>query len=483
MSSRYFHLCRPGKAPGRASALLVFAAGVLLPALAASAQVRQTGVDIYEEQLRVRLDQQVPTAREVGLDYGGWFNFAVFDYDDAAAARTRTLRQFQLRGWASVNVQGVHRGYVRGLLAWDDWKGHDNTIAGRGDTFDDELERAWYLFDFGQLLFNQTGQQPPVAFKVKVGRDFATIGTAFVLAIPLDMVQFNIDTANWRFMTLLGKTKKDTNNIDDSARVAHHMDRCFFGAELAYRGLDNHEPFVYFLTQQDHTSPASADAAQSYDYSSRYLGVGSTGTVVSPDLRYRAEAVGEWGKTYSENMLTDQDRICAWALDAGLEYLPMVRMRPKLTAEYMFGSGDSDRRLSANSTVGGNRAGTKDEAFNAFGFRDTGIAFAPRVSNIHIYTAGASFFPLEKHELFRKMEIGTKIFLYHKAKAGGPISDTTATKGTRWLGWEWDVFCDWRLTSDLAWTIRYGLFRPGAAFGPSANSGRHMLYTGVIFSF
>ena len=46
-------------------------------------------------------------------------------------------------------------------------------------------------------------------------------------------------------------------------------------------------------------------------------------------------------------------------------------------------------------SIGGNRAGTRDRAFNAFGFRDTGIALSPRVSNIHIYSAGGSFFPFE----------------------------------------------------------------------------------------
>ena len=60
--------------------------------------------------------------------------------------------------------------------------------------------------------------------------------------------------------------------------------------------------------------------------------------------------------------------------------------------------GCRDRRLSTNSTIGGNLAGTPDNAFNAFGFRDTGLAFAPRVSNLHMFMVGASFFPLEEME-------------------------------------------------------------------------------------
>ena len=128
----------------------------------------------------------------------------------------------------------------------------------------------------------------------------------------------------------------------------------------------------------------------------------------------------------------------------------------------------------------GNAGGTSDNAFNAFGFRDTGLAFAPRISNLHVYTLGASLYPLEQHKLFEKLEVGSKVFFYHKSSSG-PVSDTTITSDSRWLGWEWDVFCNWRLTSDLSWTIRYGAFMPGGAF--EDNSCRQFLMTGINLSF
>jgi muconolactone delta-isomerase len=257
----------------------------LVAAQQARGQDKRTGLDVYEEELRVRLDEQVPMAREFGLDAGGWFNFALFDYDDAGAHKERTLRQFQLRGWASMNIQGVHRAYVRGLIAWDDWNSGDSPIFGRGDEREEEIERAWYRFDLGQMLLNQTGQEPPVAFRFGVGRDFSTIGTAFVLSLPLDKVQFELDVRDWQFMALLGKTVKGSRNIDDSERVATHQDRCFFGVQLAYRGFSRHRPFVYYLGQWDQTSPSSPDPNQSYDYTSHYVGLGSTGTILLPGLR------------------------------------------------------------------------------------------------------------------------------------------------------------------------------------------------------
>jgi hypothetical protein len=166
--------------------------------------------------------------------------------------------------------------------------------------------------------------------------------------------------------------------------------------------------------------------------------------------------------------------------DAALEYYFQTDMHPKLTAEYLYASGDRDRATSATSTVGGNLIGTRDNAFNAFGFRDTGLAAAPKMSNLNLYSLGGGFFPLEKMELFRKMEIGTKVFFYQKPSTG-PISDTSATKDHRWVGWEWDVYCDWRITSDVIWTIRYGNFFPGSAY-PDRDC-RGFLYTAVTFSF
>ena len=458
--------------------LLAAGVAVLLPAAWAAGQ--DNGRTVYDEQLRLRLDEQVAAAREIGLDAGGWFSFAVFNYNDTTVRKTRTLRQYQIRGWASVDVHGVHKGYVRGMLGWDDWNSGRNP-SGRGDEDAEEVERAWYQFDLGQIHRNRTGQEPPLAFKIKVGRQYATIGTGLALAMPLDMIRMDLAASQWEMMALLGKTRRHSANLDSSANVATRQKRSFWGIEVKYTGLEGHRPFAYFLSNEDHTTPKPRDATQSYAYDSRYVGVGSTGNVLLPNLRYQVEAVGEWGKTYSEVVTSGRDRIEAMAVDAMLEYFFNAPTHPRVSVEYLWGSGDGNRRASSTSTVGGNQAGSPDHAFNAFGFRDTGLAFNPAVSNMHIYQIGASFFPFEQHKLLKKMEVGTKTFFYHKCSPNGAISDTTGTNTSRWVGWEWDVYCDWRITSDLSWTIRYGAFRPGAAF--ANNSCRRFLYTGVTLSF
>ena len=80
------------------------------------------------------------------------------------------------------------------------------------------------------------------------------------------------------------------------------------------------------------------------------------------------------------------------------------------------------------------------------------------------------------------MEVGTKAFLYHRSASSGAISDVTATNdNATCAGWEWDVYADWRITSDLSWTIRYGAFFPGRAFDD--RSCRQFLMTAVILNF
>ena len=318
---------------------------------------------------------------------------------------------------------------------------------------------------------------------VKVGRDYYTIGTALTLALPLDAVQVTAHWKNWQVTGLFGMTLHDTPNIDDSDAVSDHMDRQFWGGELRYKGFSRHEPFAYFLLQRDHTGADYKSATQAYHYDSNYVGIGSSGSILSPHLRYETELVFECGRSFAEGVSDTTERIDAMAFDLLLEYLFPTKMHPKASFEYLFGTGDRNRRLSSTSTVGGNMTGTPDHAFNAFGFRDTGLAFGPDMANLHIFSGGVSVFPLEDHgRWFKKMEIGTKVFFYMKHRNSGAISDTTAVNASSWVGWEWDVFCNWRVTSDVSWTIRYGIFAPGEAFGGNKDS-RHFLYSGLTYSF
>ncbi|MEE8367808.1 MAG: hypothetical protein V3S30_05780, partial [Thermoanaerobaculia bacterium] len=135
------------------------------------------------------------------------------------------------------------------------------------------------------------------------------------------------------------------------------MDRNFYGIELRHIGLDRHEPYIYYLFQRDHTDEWGRDPTLEYTYHSNYLGVGSSGSLLATNLRYSFEFVFESGESSPRTLTGRREDIHAMALDALVEYFFDAPGRPRIEFEYLWGSGDRDRTVSATSTVGGNTAG------------------------------------------------------------------------------------------------------------------------------
>jgi len=459
-------------------------AAAVVTVVSSQGLAQPTASRVYDEQLRASLDQFDPETRENSVDYGGWLNVAFFNYDDAVARTERQMQRYEARVWASMNLAGVHKFYVRGLASYDDWAG------GRHGDYETSVERAWYQLNLTKLLQGSGGQRPPMDVKVKLGRDFTKIGTALVLSTTLDQARVDVAFGDWELMGFIGHTLRDSWNIDNSPAVANRQQRWISGAQLTYRGWSKHRPFVYFMHNDDNTDPSGSVAVpgQKYEYNSDYIGIGSTGTLCVPNLRYSVEGVAEFGRTYSRPDFDlnpgQTDNIRALAFNAMIEYLFVdCPTRPRVGFEYLYASGDSDRATNPIGTDGGNRGGTADYGFGAFGFRDLGIAFSPEISNINVYAINASFFPLEHIEMFEKMEIGTKLFFYNRARGAAPISDPTTTSQAEATGFEMDFFCNWRIASDLAFTMRYGSFFPSHAYDGGDKSARQFLYGGVVFSF
>src|SRR5581483_6533696 len=175
-----------------------------------------------------------------------------------------------------------------------------------------------------------------------------------------------------------------------------------------------------------------------------------------------------------------RDHIEAWAVDGRLDYVLPDTHSTRLSAEVLYASGDSDRVSSTTATYGGNTPNTKDRAFNAFGLPDIGTAFSPSVSNLLMFRVGATSFPLSDIKPFRKMQLGTDLYFFAKANTDAPIDE--ATTNSRWLGVEPDIYMNWQISSDVALSVRYGLFIPGDAITDDVKM-RQFLFAGVTVSF
>ncbi|MEK7732025.1 MAG: alginate export family protein, partial [Planctomycetota bacterium] len=279
--------------------------------------------------------------------------------------------------------------------------------------------------------------------------------------------------------TLAGKTVGSSQDFD-LTRTATRTRRNFLGAQLKYLRPERHEPFIYALWQRDNNHEDLFPPFQDFDYDSFYAGFGATGELTQ-SVRYETEWVYETGKSYGHRRFLRRNEIEAWALRAELEYLFRGDHKARASVEYLLGSGDPDRFASPTNTIGGNLGDFADNSFIGFGFRDTGLSFAPRYANLHMWRAGGSFYPWPANQRFRRLELGTDWYLYHKHHASAAVSDPTASVGSGYLGWEMDYYLNWRVTSDLAWTARLGAFFPGDAFHDT--SARTFFLIGVTWSF
>jgi hypothetical protein len=473
---------RSNTRPAAALALLAAATALVLftssPARAQEAESFIRQQQLLDERLAEQRRDMAPADALFDVQWGGWIDYYTFHFDDGVQ-KSRLFQRPGLALWSRIVADdGAHEAFARVRLSFNHFQPGDE-VDRQSDWEGPNFDRAWYQIDIGRAL-RLTDPADPYQMKVKIGRQEVTFGTGYALDLPLDAVTFDAGLDEFQVRGLFGKTPGSTSNIDRSPPVDSHSNRNFFGVEIRYNGFANHVPFAYALWNQDHTDERPQDLFQEYSYDTQYFGIGSRGSLAH-NLNYWAEGVYESGRSYGSGDFRQRDYVDAWGLDAGVEYLWDHPMRPRAMFEYMFASGDQDRLGSPSSARGGNFGGREDTSFAAFGYRDTGIAASPTLSNIHVWKVGGSFAPLPEHELFRDLELGTNWFVYHKNRAAGAISDPTADNRAGYAGWEMDYYLNWRLASDLSWTVRWGAFFPGHAY--SDRETRHFVFSGITWSF
>jgi len=449
-----------------------------------------------DEPFRLALDEQ-PQAKRDLFDWGGWFRFSYWGADDNVDRDgdgfddgRHMLRRYQLRLWGFLTVDQAHHVYVRGLNDYYDW--NHGTSYRNDDHYWDEarLERGWYYFRYSQL---PEAAPSDFDFAAQIGRQYVELGTGLALSIPLDAVMLHGYWRDWELTGLLGLSVPSTHNVDRSVPGNSKESRRWWGTELRYHGWRDHEPFVYFFRQEDQDAgmirlvdPTDIQTAQSFGYDSSYVGMGSRGRFFFRDVEYTAEVVLEQGESYDSgpggaSMVGRREDIEAWAFDTELRYISPKAHRSQVVVEYLLTSGDGDRTASPTNTVGGNLAGTRDESFVGWGYRNTGIGLAPSMSNLGMVRLGLSTYPLYAERIFENLQVGTDLFLFHKQDSRGAMSDSVSTDNSSWVGSEIDLFLNWRLTSDLAWSLYYGYFEPGDAF--ATGHQRQLWFTAVTLNF
>lgn len=446
-------------------------------------------LDQVRMQTRNLVNTDVPAEQRLFIDYGASLTLSYAAIDDSDY-HTHQFNQYQLIGFARFNMDGAHDFFVRASSTYRDFHPASDSFDNHGDDWEEfSIDRAVYRFDLSRFLSAYNGQSSNTNVIFEGGRQYIHWFNGLVFSDELDGMQLTIEQDKFTFKGLAGTTTRRTIDID-SARPDYdeHTHRDFFAGSLSYRISERHTPFIYGMFQQDHNDTGSYNDGTyttEFDYESWYVGVGSKGTF-NDQLLYNIEWVYQGGRglssafdqNYASTPQTQED-IAAYAMAANLIYQLNDDNYTRIDGEVILASGDGDRLLTS-STYGGNQTGTQDTAFNAFGAMNTGLAFAPEVSNLLMLRMGISTFPLVNHETFKRLQVGTNVYLYNKLNKNAPIEETS--EDHTFLGVETDFFANWQVTHDLSVAARYGIFFGGNALSDNAHP-RNFFFTSFTLAF
>ena len=483
---------------------------------AAFAQSDATVADRLEKQMRQveqqyiqKVNPELNIAERAMVDVGALTSFGFLSVDDVGDTNN-VLRQYDIQLYGYVNVDGVHEFFGRARFTYRDFNPGDS-FRGDGDYWVYPFyDRLWYRFDLRRAMEAYNGQTSVNNLRLQVGRQYVDWASSMVLSEQLYAGVVDLEIGNLFDAKFLIGTTPESSVIDfDSSRPSFdgETNRLFAGAQLTLTKFRDHKPYIYVMAQRDHNKEDFATlqfqiaplpfpptpVPTRYEYNSNYWAIGSNGQF-TPRLRYEIEGIYETGSGLSNSydpatlnvpppvgtFVQTKEDVEAWAARGQLSYHLLDDNMTRFELEGIVASGDDDRALDTSNTFGGNTSGTKDNAFNAFGYINTGLSFAPPISNLTMIRLGGSTYPFRQSNWTRRLQVGADFFVYGKTDQNAPFDE--ATTSDWFLGWEPDVWMNWRVASDVAIFVRYGVFLPGDAIA-GGKEARHYFYSGVTYSF
>lgn len=427
-----------------------------------------------EEQKRdelVRTEQTILGKEKQFLwDFGGWIDTRHDDYkniDNNRAERDDIdyIQSVDMRAWLKLLWRAPYSSdtdydisfylRVKDLLE----QSRPDDTAGGSDHDGPHVDYAYLMLNYESIT-------------AQIGRSYYEIGSGLAYSDVHDGVSLEWNIGDVSFFALASHTLPNEHNIDTSIPAYEKQnDRYFYGAQVAYRGFENHFLYGFFLMQRDFSDEDPEDAQHQYTYDSEYWGIGANGYLLER-LGYAGELVYETGKSYIYEAEERKD-ISAWAGFIQFFYYFDWYAQPRLSCEYGFGSGDRDR-ANVTDTFNGNTYGT-DHTFIPFGYHDTGYVLVPQLSNIQYVSLGLECSPFEWFRFAEDFTVSVDFYRFWKTRASGGISDLDATANSYDVGSEIDVGLHWYITSDLIATCEYGRFFPGSAYPDSTNDDEQYL--------
>lgn len=442
--------------------------------------IRITAIDQAKE-IEISVEEKKPSQKELILQPGGWVSSSYRIYKDIDNQKaTEDFLKWSWRQdaylWLYLNYQATHTVYFQLANAYTD-RGVGPTYTGIGADYEGPSISMAYT----QINLARRYNLP---LSVTAGRQHFFVGRGIAYSAIHDGLLIETAVRDVHIKGLLSQTKPREDNLDYSVPgFEKEGDRNFVGGEIAYTGIPGVSLYTFGLSQRDQSSPEPDVPSQDYQYNSYYLGGGISVKRFLNLFEIWSEGLFEGGSGFTDASQTrlQETEIKAWAYTAGAKYRFDLPTHPVLETSFAYGSGDEDRARVTN-TEGGDLDGN-DKNFNYFGYYQAGYALQPRLSNINILQLGGSLKPLENWKPMEKLAIGTRYYLYWKDKSAGGTSDLESTENDSGLGREWDMFLHWKVTDNLSYSIRYGIFFPGEAFPENSRDNTQYFFNSLTASF
>jgi len=414
-----------------------------------------------EDELPATLDKR----KDFTYSFGGWAR-ATFTTFDTVLDQDRTLRDYDVRVWADLNFQQHHRLYTRLRSFFTDYNTGD-APGGKSDNW--QRLRVDQVFYEGQIA-RVLGMEADTDLNVIAGRQFISWGMGAALTNVVEGLRVNGRKGEFGGEFVLAKTLHYNPDFDASTpEPDNESDRLFVGFNAWTTALDGRKVYAYWLLQSDLNKYEQGQ--QAWDYNSQYYGIGTQGSIpleidgLAPNaFSYRSEIMLELGRSQASG--GGRENVVAYAWMTDIFFLPgdALPFESRAIFSYYFGSGDQDR-ADQQSTIGGNRQGTTDSAFNYFGYVSTGYVLAPRLTNLHMLRANFEGQVLKNvHPWVREVKAGSAFYLFWKHHSGTTATDFTSNEDARLLGTELDFYVDYSAATDLDIQLRYGIFFPGSSY-------------------
>src|SRR2546429_225325 len=105
---------------------------------------------IHRDQF-LRIDQAIPPQRRALVDYGAFLTLSYLSVDDQEN-NNHVLRQYEITGYARINIDNVHEIFLRGHTGYQDFNDKDSFDGHGVDIIEPEFDRAYYRFDLRRAL-------------------------------------------------------------------------------------------------------------------------------------------------------------------------------------------------------------------------------------------------------------------------------------------------------------------------------------------